>query len=288
MRKWIWRQIGMELPDDWELLQFTKDPKSGRCSFADRRHWRLELDWREVAGPPDFGRMIADYRAKLEEDGVTNTQAFERPPWYGVTGSRGELQTARYGRYFPEGKCLAELVFLWPRHRDTGLERTITGTVAYVPPAGGLTDWRAFGLSLRTVSALDFRHCSVQPACAEMLFRTRGHRRTQCFARRGMVENWLTTPLADWLRLWIPRGLVVQQETTLDTHGHRIIRVRGTRRFPTLKEFVWGRRDMEAVAWICPEDGRLYSMYDVGSHRLRGRTDPNASLSCCSSLEVSI
>ena len=58
MKTWIWRNFGVGVPDDWEMLQFSKDPKSGGCLFADRYTFRLEINWRRTAGEPDLRRIL--------------------------------------------------------------------------------------------------------------------------------------------------------------------------------------------------------------------------------------
>jgi len=70
MEKWIWRNITLTVPTDWEMLQFSRSAETGRCAFAGRYQFRLGLDWRVVPGPPDFGRMTSDYRARLREKGM--------------------------------------------------------------------------------------------------------------------------------------------------------------------------------------------------------------------------
>ena len=51
LETWVWRHLEVRVPADWELLQFSKTPAEGRCAFADRHGFRLELSWRTVAGP---------------------------------------------------------------------------------------------------------------------------------------------------------------------------------------------------------------------------------------------
>ena len=85
----VWRGVRLELPEDWEMLQFSSNPKQGRCAFADRYQYRLEFSWRTVSGPPDFERMLSDYRAKLKDEGMEGVAEARHGAW---SGFRGETE----------------------------------------------------------------------------------------------------------------------------------------------------------------------------------------------------
>ncbi len=91
MVEWVWRQIGVELPAEWECLQFARDPEAGRCAFADRHRYRFELNWRKSPGEPDFGRMMKDYEGSLakEWEGIRKAKC---RGWPGLRGG-----AARWG-----------------------------------------------------------------------------------------------------------------------------------------------------------------------------------------------
>jgi len=286
MKNWIWRQISLDLPDEWELLQFGRDRQAGRCAFADRYRFRCEMNWRTVDGQPDFKRMMGDYKAKLEQDGLKQAQEYRREPWYGVLGENEPGFISHYGRYFSEGSCLLELVFLWPRDRDSKLERQILESVRYVPEKAGAVHWRAFDMDFWTDSRLELIRCEALPANVELVFRSKRRRIEQRFARRGMVQEWLAVPIENWLEAWIPYGFKVVDTSTEQRRSHRIVRVGGTC-VRTVKDILWGRGKITAAAWLCPRDGRLYSVSSLFGKRDVSQAG-KVRLSCCSMVEVKL
>ncbi len=285
VRSWIWRHFEIELPDDWELLQFSRERDVGRCAFADRYRFSCELNWRVVKGPPDFGRMVSDYRAKLEEEGLQDARLRDRDSWHGVQGRQDQGFSSRYGCYFAEAGCLLEAVFLWPKQWDAELENRILGSIRYAPPAEGVAAWRAFGMDFRVDASLALGECTALPAHAEMVFARRSGRLEQRFARRGMVGEWLQIPLENWIQTWIPKGFRVLPPVAAERSNHRIVRLTGVRRSPTLQDALRGRLEVSAAAWLCPRDDRLYSLSSVFSSR-RSPARGSGRLSCCSAMEV--
>lgn len=201
MQLHVWRNFRIELPDEWEMLQFSRGVESGRCAWADRYQFRLELDWRKVAGPLDFERMISDYRSKLRDgEHMSDVERTREAGWLGVRGRKGPVEQVRFGRHFGEESCLVEIVLMWPESRDTRLERTILRSVRAEPERlGGFRRWRAFGMDLLASPGLGLRDCNVEPANVRMTFADersgwRGARKEETFRRMGMVSEWLARP----------------------------------------------------------------------------------------------
>lgn len=285
MQTFIWRQYQFELPDDWEMLQFSRNPDLGSCVFADRRQFRFELNWRVVQGAPDFERMLHDYQARLEEDGLQRVRRLEHQRWHGVRGEAEQGLTTRYGRYLAEDRSLVELVFIWPKEWDSALEKRILDSFRLIHPENGLAHWRAYGMDLRVSAGHDLWKVEVPPTSAELLFTTQKGYRSQRFSRFAMVGEWLTTNVGDWLCTRIPRGFRVEQQTRHLRDSHEIFSIKGLRSFPTVKNMFLGRREIKASAWICPEDKRLYSLVLVSTNRVV-EAESRISLRCCSHLEV--
>ena len=280
--RWVWRNFGLSVPSDWEMLQFSRSADAGRCVFADRYQFRLEFDWRVVPGPPDFDRMMSDYLAQLQEDGLEQGTRFGLDDWHGVRGVAESGPVTRLGRHFPAESCLAELVFLWPKRADDALLADIARSVAVEPCVrGSYRRWRAFGMDLLADGALELDACDVQPAMAEMTFADAKHRRRERFGRRGMVKEWLKQPLAAWLRSWVGGELRNAEASEFDAGGHDVHRLAWTGRTGALRRPV----RCEATAWICPRDKRLYSVVafvDPGGAVAGGR------LSCCDGLGLEL
>jgi hypothetical protein len=288
MQLWIWRNFRLETPADLEMLQFMRDSRTGRCAFADRYQFRLELDWRVVPAPPDFECMLSGYRARLVELGMKNVRNVSNGAWEGVYCEGPEGESTRFGRHFPGESCLLELIFLWPGKRDIREETAVLGSVAEEPAgAGGLRRWRAFGMDLRASPGFVLEQCMVKPARAEMVFTTRAGMLEECFARFGMVEEWLSDPVDSWLMGRSPRNVSAARAGTRQVAGHGVTRVCGTRRAAGVRGLMGRRSRYEAEAWICPSDGRLYSVSRLCDGE-PGKADlPPAGrrLTCCDTLE---
>ena len=172
MNTWIWQQIKINLPPAWELLQFSKDAERGRCAFADRTQFRLEMDWSRISSQPDMPRVLSDYQTKMEsEQRITSARPAKIAGWNGFTGIQNDQPISRFGTYLQENSSLVELVFLWAGERDNILEKSILQQVAYAPATeNDATPWSAFGMNIQVPEALPLQHCLVKPAFAELIF----------------------------------------------------------------------------------------------------------------------
>jgi hypothetical protein len=284
MESWIWRNFRLELPADWEMLQFSRDPAHGRCAFADRYRYRLEFNWRQVPGAPDFDRMIGDYRARLASSG-DGAEVIDRTvgAWRGFCVIQEKDSTTRFGAYFVEGGCLVELVFLWPGAPEEQLERAILRAFAPEPETRtGARRWRAFGLDLCVPPSFSFSTCTVQPALAHLEFAGPRAPVRWSFRRLGLVPRWLKIPVGDWLAAQASDRIRPARRSVLDAVGHRLEKIEA--------DFIphgllKARGLYDAAAWICPMDQRLYHL-----ERIRVRSDsaapapPHHVLSCCEAL----
>lgn len=289
MQLWIWRDIRLPLPEDWEMLQFSKDPHFGRCTFADRHNYRVELSWRVVDGPPDFKRMISDCIARLREEGSRTAHRLAHGQWRGLGNEADGVTTTRFTRFFKKSSRLVELVFIWAPARNARLERDILDGVSEEPEhARGLRRWRAFGMDLLVSGGLELEACSVQPANVDMRFADEKGRAVERFARRGMVKLWLSRPLGEWLARWVPEEVKTISTGTVELAGHRVERLSGEVPAPGLSRVVRRRPRFDAAAWMCPVDGRLYSACRKGQSTTREVHLPLAGdrLSCCPDLKV--
>ena len=103
---WVWRGFRMELPDDWECLQFSKEQKAGRIAFADRYQFRMEFSWQVISGRPEMKRLIGDYIAKVKtENEDEEPVARNVGPWHGLkTGQKHSTLNTRFSRYFSSNR----------------------------------------------------------------------------------------------------------------------------------------------------------------------------------------
>lgn len=277
---WIWRHFRLELPADWEMLQFSRDMEKGRCAFADRYRFRFEFIWRRVPGAPDFERMMGDYRARLESSGDAEATNLSIDSWRGLEVRKTAESSSRFGRFFAESGCLVELVFLWPDERSAELEQAILRSFAPEPetPSGGRR-WRAFGMDVTVPSSFVLSACTVQPALARLEFAGPRAPARGSFRRLGLAPRWLNIPVGEWLAAQATRSLRNPRASTFDEAGHRIERIEGAF---VPQGLLKARGQYEATAWLCPRDGRLYH-----AERIRGRKDPadlpalHHTLRCC-------
>lgn len=291
MQLWIWRNFRFQLPADWEMLQFSRHSQSGRCAFADRYQFRLELSWRVVKGPPDFERMISDYQSKLQEEGMENLKRRRRGSWQGVEGMTDGLLTTRFSRYFPGELCLVELVFIWPNRRDSEMEQRVLDSVnEESKPINRFQRWKAFGMDLFVSRELTLQNCVVEPAHTEMVFKdSKGHV-SERFARRGLVSEWFTGEVSKWLQEWIAKDKQITPMETETSHlnAHSIHRLVAEEHTPSLARLLGKHIRADAAAWICPEDGRLYSVFQSSpaGKMLTNRKLTRPRFSCCTRMEL--
>ena len=258
---WMWRHFAVELPADWEMLQFSKSMDSGRCAFADRYQYRFELNWRRVGGRPDFDRTLSDYRSKLDTEHVmTGIADVRQGEWRGLEGAmkNGKL-SSRFGGYLETEKCFIEAVFLWPGETDRALVHAVlTSLRETVPVNGQFRRWKAFGMDLLTHSDLAMTRCSVFPANAEMFFADPKTGGEEHFSRRGLTRDWLTDSVAAWLTRQTP-GRVGRTATHFRTiNSHNVEILNGTSRARGMRGLLGRRLNYVACAWLCPADSRLY------------------------------
>jgi hypothetical protein len=257
------------------MLQYSLKLESGRCVFADRHGFRFEMTWKEVEGTPDFDRMLNDYLVKLRDEGMTGGRRIEAAGCAGLKGEMDDQAITRFGRYAPEESCVVELLFLWAQNRDRDLEKRVLESFHEVPSdAEGCRRWRAFGLDARPPARLKLGACRVEPANVEWRFVDRHDRPVLRCARRGMVEEWMNGPVRTWLERKVrPGERPPARWRNEQRSGHTVDRVEG-RTLPR----GWFRRaaPVQAEAWICPADGRLYSWIaeDAGDM-------PDRPLNCC-------
>ena len=261
--EWIWRQVGVSLPAEWECLQFARDPQAGRCAFADRYRYRFELNWRQSKAEPDFGRMMKDYEGALAEtwEGIRKVKC---GGWPGLRGKRGGEVVSRYGRWLAGIELLVEVVFVHPGRRDAGLEESILATVREVPPeATGLQLWRAFGMEVCVPREFVLGECVVEPARVGMRFDGPKGPDRWIFRRYGMVDSWLKGPVRDWLAAQAADPV---RNVRAKPGGAGVERIEAEWR---PKGLLLRKGAYAAAAWREGADGRLYHAICITGKKFR-------------------
>jgi hypothetical protein len=257
------------------MLQYSLKLDSGRCAFADRQGFRLEMTWRRVTGAPDFDRMLSDYLAKLADEGMEGGHRIEQCGFQGLKGVMDGQTITRFGRFAADASCIVELVLPWPDGRDKHLEQAILQSFhEVVADESGYSRWRALGMDVNVPVSLKLGSCRVEPAHVEWRFMDRHDHLALRFARRGMVKEWMDQSVQSWLERDVKPGRKPPPRWRHERiGGHAVDRVEG-RTLPS----GWLRRTrpLTSEAWICQEDGRLYSWVAEQTMVL-----PERPLKCC-------
>ena len=288
MQTCIWRDLRIELPEDWEMLQFSLQRQAGRCAFADRYQFRLELGWRTAEAKPEIERMMSDYLAQMKADPDTADPTRIRVgSWQGIESRHRSVLTSRFSRHLAEAKCLVELVLLWPDARDGELEEQILASVAEEPArGGGLRRWKAFGMDLLVSAGLDLCDCRIEPARAAMVFSDVREQRTETCQRLGMVSEWLAGTPGEWLGGQLPKRSKVLSQDSVVVNGHVVEAIAGRAAVKHWGGLISRPSAYEAAAWLCPADGRLYHATRTGHGTSLGTRLAGQRLSCCDQLEL--
>jgi len=283
---WKWLGMGMELPSDWEMLRYARDPDNGRCVFADRYQHRLEFCWQKVPQPPDHDRMLADYTSWLQEagaDALISIREEKVADWRGMEVTGGDMPHSRYGAYLADTSRMVECVFFWPEDMDTAVRDHVLQSIAPATPcADGSRPWQALGMTFRVCEDLHLAECGAKPASVQLVFLHSQHT-DWCarFERIGMLRHWFSNSVSNWLRSRIdPKTVVTFCRETMRSGHHKVVELHGTRkRFLRLR----GGRSLtiKAWAWICPSDGRLYMETHEVPARLAATAPSVSALSCC-------
>lgn len=284
MRLWVWRHIRLELPDDWEMLQFSRNPHAGRCAFADRYQFRLEMSWQALSGPPNMDRLVSDYLSKLKLDGtMPDAVRADQAPWVGIRDCQAGILTSRLSRHFPAERCLVEVVFLWPEGEDAAVQEQILESIGPEPDwPGGLRRWRAFGLDLLATGSLVLSECEVEPALARLAFSDERTGQQETFRRLGMVAEWLKGSVRDWLVNQKHRDVELTAETMADIRGHTIEGASAVHKPGIARK----ASRYECAAWLCPADGRLYYVSATGTGTGKGTELAGTRLACCEQMAL--
>ena len=292
MRSWIWRHFHLDLPEDWEMLQFSRHPKTGRCVFADRYDMRLEFSWTRGEQPPDFDRMLTDYLRKLrDQDQLKAARRIQHGAWSGIHGRQGDARVTRFGRYFSEQACLIEIVLLWTGRMDEQLKNRILDSIREEPQQGSLQRWRAFGMDLLADERLTLSSCKIEPARAEMRFaEEKAQITSETFQRLGMVPHWLRGTVRQYMVSKEPASVSSRVQSFKDVADHQIEFLAGQQPTKLLSRWRYGRRQYRAAGWICPRDGRLYRAETLRPSRDDAEECDLAGgrLSCCEDLAAAV
>lgn len=275
MRKWTWRNIEFALPQDWEMLEFSRNPEQGKCLFADRNQYRFKLTWRKTPSCPNFEKAFADHLKNLQERGIEAGKLISSGEWYGLYGEMNGKRFSQFGRYVYDESCALDTTFLWHGDRDKKLESAILAEIKEsCQDQEGRLPWRAFGMTIRVPRRWKLEKCTVDPGLTAMTFcGEKGSGGEVRFERRGVLKHWLKEPVESWFKRYAQKELgTVEESKTVENSGHQKTTIKGK-----AKGFLSRKKAAHGEAWICPEDEHLYSIIGWGNPD----TLEKCSLECC-------
>ena len=274
----------LTLPDDWEMLQYSKNPVQGRCAFADRYQFRFEMNWSDVQSPPDMERLLSDYAASIEEARQPKPSPLQSGAWHGLSMmTENGCCVTGYCRYFSEISQLLEICFIYPsgQPRDGSAEDKILSSVhPVITQADACQPWRAFGLDWCVSPELSLSRCTVSCGLAELSFCSQNLRATQTFSRRGLLSLWLKEPMEQWIKKTIPKDFTVISAKQRQHHGHDICDLLCAPSSFAWTDLLFGKRLLAVSAFLCPQEGRLYAVTDLHRGKKTHPTAPRLSCSC--------
>lgn len=289
MQEWIWNQFGLRIPSDWEMLQLSKDSSKGNCAFADRKQFRLELNWRKFDEWPDFERMLSDYKSKLTDDQeMSQFKNVTHGAWAGFSCFGDIGWTTRMGRFFDRVSKLVELVFLWEDTVNESEIKEILDSFVLHLPKNGEQRWKAFGMDFVVTESSILSQCRVQPAFAGMTFVDRLQRptRKEVFERLGLIDEWLKCDLKTWLSVKRPDRITECTKTSSSHAHHSMVHEKGWSPALNFPQFNKKKNVYAGSAWICPVDNRLFHVLRILPAKEETRGPGEIRLSCCDAMAL--
>lgn len=256
-----WRGVEIIHPADWELAGLASAQEPPRCTFADRRYQRLQVQWRKLTAAPDLPKMY-EQLANATKD-ATFTRLADVDYWTGLVRQDKEGQVTHAGRYFQPTGILIEAVLVWPGRRDVGLERRILAGLKPQPKQDPVF-WRA--MRFQAFVPAEFSLSSCQCPLGKVIWeftqaaesgKSRVPQGVLRMERLATPQYWLSGPLENWLAGQVPQEMLVEQSSKVDCGGHAGVELRCRRR--GLAKLFKNRllRRLER-AWLCPAENRVY------------------------------
>ena len=254
-----WRGMQIDHPQAWELSVASGIDESGRLKYVDRLHERLDVRWKPLKYVPDMPKALEKYRGSVGRKAKVSDLRGAPEPWQGVVRKLGKGAIVHAGRFFREVRWLVEVAVLWPRRRNTDLEREILASVRAEDPAAPVVRWQASGLSLTLGRQFRLQTNEARVGRVTWTFTTQAKRGPELAVERlALAGYWLKEALRDWLVEALPDSHEVVRQDVRDFNGHRgeVLISRGrVGRVASLRGLKEVRLD---AAWQCPRESRLY------------------------------
>jgi hypothetical protein len=245
-------------PADWELVTAAGPDEPGKCTFADRRYQRLDVQWREVSYVPNFELILDRYRQQKDPKQRPSNLAGAPEPWRGLLRKFPDATLVHAGRFFGDAKWLVEATLLWPAERDVEVENAV---LAAMCPQKGASQrlWQAMGLYVTMPADYTVRDYSSQAGRIRWDISAPGRRGAVVSVERiALVRHWLKSSVAEWLESELPEGSEVRARRNTDINGHRADVMISRVRRGTLSRLRGSMNVRLDIAWRCPVEERVY------------------------------
>jgi len=271
-------------PGDWELAVACGLGEPGRCTFVDRRYQRLEVVWRPLKHLPDMDLMLSKYRKKAaDSEDFLDVVGNLPEPWRAVLRRAGKGRMVNAGAFFRQERLLAEVTMIWPDRREAGLEREILSATHPAAPAGATHRWQALGIRADVPAEFDLHRNDARPGRVAWTFRRSEKARDVLLIERlAMPDQWLRGPLRDWLARELPDGFRAFRQEPKNCGPHRGEVLISHRKIGTLAA-LRGRRSVRMdLAWLCPQENRLYHVsYTEPTRQEETQAPAGLAVHCC-------
>lgn len=279
----------MRHPAAWELAVASGAGEDRRCTFADREYQRLEVQWRELPFAPKVEILLEKHRRAAQDKSVPCRDLNDLPEgWAGLCQDppleprRGVV--VRAVKAFDLGKTnvLAEVTIVWPAKRDVELEKQILVGVRPAPE-GPTKLWRAMGLEVELAKEFNLVEMKAPVGKVEWTFHAGGKKDARVTVTRlAMPKYWLNGPLRDWLGEQVPVLAEKRREEPCEINSHRGELVLSEQPLHVLASWRGWKRCRLDVAWLCPEQERVYHVLCVQPRRDADLTLPaSLRVGCC-------
>lgn len=277
-----WRGMRVTHPAQWEPAGLSGHGEPGQIVLADRRHQRLQVQWKPAGAEPDLTRMFDDIRKSGKKPardlaGVSG--------WTGLVIQHEPGHVTHAGRYFAARKILVQVILVWPGRRDEQCERRILGSIALWEDQPTV-HWQALGLSLRLPRGYDLvRSSSLVGRIHWEFVRTAKPLAGLEVERIALPDFWLKTPLQDWLAGQVHKDYRRLECRATELHGHQAAIV--ISRAGNLAARLTRRHVIRAdIAWRCNEQERVYRVAAFERGLNRPAWPEGLSVDCCRAMEV--
>lgn len=280
----IWRGLGIDHPPDWEVA-LVSGPGVGRLCFVDRRHQRMDVQWRKLRGEIDPELVLAKHRPGGDQHGTAKPLRGTPAGWRGIVVGGTTPRRVHALRQWPGTHLLVEVSILWPdaAQRDKALERRLLSSARPEEPSQGMRLWQVFGLSVRAPEQWELTRCDSTVGRVVWHFRpVEAKELSAAVARQALVETLGRKSPQQWLVEQLPPGSQVLHKRSRLYGQHGAGEVLSRQRKGRLHSLLRGRTIQRDVAWVCPTEQRLYRL----TVRRRTREDdaelPDAlRVNCC-------